>query len=678
MKSATTAPALETALLTGFLVCFFQVLADFIESTYAFGLLRIGIPVEVASLVFFFAPAGLLLARRVSVRRLAMVGGCLLLSRAVSLVGDTRIRMLAAAAGTGLFLVWMPMLLATVAAQRDRRIDRSFSVALTLAALILTAFFAAGSGNDITRQGLGRWLGLAWVVGTGVLLGRWLPSLSPPPPCTPMRVSWGAGLRAAGLAVGLMSPVLVLYFGFGIPSVVARWTGGDPVRLTVAATGVMGLFLATQVGVPRREGASATAVAVERAFLPWSVCFAWNLVLVAGMALGLWACQTAFPQATGAYPVEQLPLPWWGRVVMGGTLFLLPVVFVNFGRFAQAMIDGSFSLSELGLGFLGGGAWLLVGVLSQVFTSVYDYIPVVGPWFRDRFWVAGLVVGAGLVFPLWLVRGRPEGASLPEGGAPMPAWAFVGLGCALGASMLAAVGQAVPIESPARSTLRVMTFNVQQGYSAGGQRNFKGQLEFIRRAGPDVIGLQETDTARMAGGNADLVRYLGDQLNYHSYYGPRTVNGTFGVALLSRYPLVRARTFYLGARGEQTAVIAAEVRIGGAVWHVYVTHLGNGGPAGEQRDLLKCVDEKSRVILMGDFNSRPGEPAYELAVQLLADSWLGAEERSVDPPGQDLSARIDHVFVSRETRVLRADYWGEHESDHPVLMVVLGTEGSSE
>jgi endonuclease/exonuclease/phosphatase family metal-dependent hydrolase len=240
-------------------------------------------------------------------------------------------------------------------------------------------------------------------------------------------------------------------------------------------------------------------------------------------------------------------------------------------------------------------------------------------------------------------------------------------------SVFAAVlTQGRPAPASIRSVLRVMTFNLQQGYNASGTRNFAGQLEQIRQIGPDLLGLQESDTARVAGGHSDVVRYLADRLNFHSYYGPRTVTGTFGIALLSRYPIAAARTFYLPSTGEQTGAIVAQISVGEKSYHVVVTHLGNGGPIIQQRDVLKLVAGKPNAILLGDFNLTPADEAYRLTVAGLEDAWLAARERNVGSERLDLDDRIDHVFVSPGTRVLRAEYRRAGASDHPVLCAEIG------
>jgi endonuclease/exonuclease/phosphatase family metal-dependent hydrolase len=144
----------------------------------------------------------------------------------------------------------------------------------------------------------------------------------------------------------------------------------------------------------------------------------------------------------------------------------------------------------------------------------------------------------------------------------------------------------------------VLTYNIQQGYTRDGQTGFHDQLALIRREDPDVIGLQESDTARIAIGNNDVVRYFGDRLAMHAYYGPSTVAGTFGIALLSR---CRSRT------RKRTTCTAPEDGRYRSTSHrrrkniAFVTHLGAAAdhPAGTGSTGGK------RTLLMGDFNFKP-------------------------------------------------------------------------
>jgi endonuclease/exonuclease/phosphatase family metal-dependent hydrolase len=332
----------------------------------------------------------------------------------------------------------------------------------------------------------------------------------------------------------------------------------------------------------------------------------------------------------------------------------------------------------LGLGFGLGSAFLLVMVLSQVFTTVYDYIPVVGPFFRDKYWLVFLVPGLVSVLPL-LLAGKAED-DLPGVSPPLQrTWLIVG-----GAMTLAAIiGMVLVTANPSppegeKASLRVFTYNIQQGYDDPGERNFDGQIALIRGTSPDLVGLQESDTARIAGGNADVVAYFANRLDMYSYYGPSPITGTFGIALLSKYPIQNSQTYFLYSEGEQVAVIEADITAGGKTFKVYITHLGNGGPMFQIRQMLTLMRGQENVIAMGDYNFRAYEEQYAIAVEEYDDAFMHADDQIAPSTWGtsgvfDIEERIDHVFVSPGTPVLKAQYFTEDESDHPGLFVIVGT-----
>jgi len=153
-----------------------------------------------------------------------------------------------------------------------------------------------------------------------------------------------------------------------------------------------------------------------------------------------------------------------------------------------------------------------------------------------------------------------------------------------------------------------MTYNIQQGFDVDGRKDLDGQLALIQRINPDILGLQESDTARIANGDVDSVRYFADQLNMYSYYGPTTTVGTFGIALLSKYPIQNPETFFMVSTGEQTAAIHAQVVVNDKRYNIFVTHLGNDGPVIQLQNLLARIQGMDNVITMGDFNL-PQRPA---------------------------------------------------------------------
>jgi endonuclease/exonuclease/phosphatase family metal-dependent hydrolase len=461
-----------------------------------------------------------------------------------------------------------------------------------------------------------------------------------------------------GLAVGWSSALATLYLSFTAPNVIARWTGAN--YLVVLAAVVVVLAAWTWL-------ASATRL-TARTLSP-RVITAWNAIFALALIWTILGHQVDFPTDPAAYPLFEPPVHAWQVVPLALMLLSFPVLLVDLQRFSAQLIEERHSARAFGGGFALALLFLLILVLGQVFTTVYSYIPVVGPVFRDRFWLVYAAAGVGMTLPTLLLR-QPAPRESPAGRRRwmLPALvSAIGLAALVGALLVAARPAANPVPG---ETIRICTYNIQQGYDAYGLKNVDGQLALLRRIDADLIGLQESDTNRAAGGNGDVVRYLADHLDMHSYYGPKTVPGTFGIALLSRYPIGSARTFYMYSVGEQTATIEARIQIGGTTYNVYVTHLGNGGPIVQQEAILAAIAAEN-VILMGDFNFQPDTAAYSLTTTVLDNAWALKWPEGIDDEGRAFPQRIDHVFVSPGTSVVGARYYTEPASDHPALAVDL-------
>jgi endonuclease/exonuclease/phosphatase family metal-dependent hydrolase len=352
-------------------------------------------------------------------------------------------------------------------------------------------------------------------------------------------------------------------------------------------------------------------------------------------------------------------------------LLLAPVILLDFTLISREISIAKPSIRLLGGSFALGSLFILLMIFAQVFTTVYDYIPVVGPFFRDKFWLVFLADGLVLSLSVLLVRKYTFGIAAERGMRSFPllpvvcmAFIFV---AALSGALLTAPRLPNPT-GPGTASLRVLTFNIQQGYSRDGQISFDGQLSLLRQMNPDVIGLQECDTARIAGGNIDIVRYFANRLDMYSYYGPSTVAGTFGIALLSRYPIQNPRTFYLYSLGEQTAIISAQIVTGGKTYNVYVTHLGNDGPIIQQMQVLQLVQGNKNVLLMGDFNFRPDTAQYRLGTGALNDAWLLHWSQGIQSQAFDSAGRIDYLYVSPGIKIVESQYLTGPQSDHPALV----------
>lgn len=655
---------LRVALYSLILLVFFQLISDFVEAIYAFGLMGTSIPVEIVSILFLFSPLILLLLPRgLSGWPLVLVGELMLLCRVAETLLDTRGRMLVAGLGVACFLILLPSLIWN---RKDREgassgliLGASLAVALSLSILFRTL----GSGSDVSTIGWSQ--GIGWIL--AIAAGALLLGLARPEPASPRTADAARHERlpawkTVGLCLGLVSALILCYFAFASPHVMARWTGVSALPIVSMAALVLGLFA---VVLAARPG-------LLSALTPGMV-LGWNLIFGLSLVLTILAHQVSFPADAGAYPLPEPSVSVIHHIPLFVTLLLLPVIVVDWMLFVREIVAGRPSFRALGAGFSLASLYLLFMIFAQVFTTVYDYIPVVGPFFRDKFWLVFLVAAAVMALPVLLVRRRAvdlggTGLEFEHGKAFAALMVLVAVATILGAVLVAARPEAL---ASSQTSLQILTYNIQQGYNRDGLRDHEGQLALIREVDADIVGLQESDTARIAGGNADVVKYLADRLGMHSYYGPKTVPGTFGIALLSKYPIENPRTFYMYSEGEQTATIEAQITVGGRSFDVFVTHLGNGGPIVQQEAVLQEVQGKENVILMGDFNFRPDTDQYRMTTAMLDDSWLQKWPGGNEGQGIDPARRIDHIFLSPGTEVADSEYLPGPQSDHPAMTTVI-------
>jgi endonuclease/exonuclease/phosphatase family metal-dependent hydrolase len=645
----------QAALFTVIFLFFFQLVADFVEAVYAFGLMGTGIPNEIVSVLLFFSPILLLIfGKPLASRGLVLLGEVVLICRLIEPMLDTRGKMLVSGIGVGNFLLFLPILLWKLGKAGRTQAAYPLGASLTLALALSVLLHLWNSGSDLSTLGMFQIIGWGLALLAGILLPITFRKVQPTEKSSQPGGSAGFG-KVAGLCIGIMAALIMLYFTFTSPNIIARWTGSS--YLAILATLAIGMTI---------FGLGFTARLDKLMSLPKDWLLGWNALFILALVFTILPHQLAFPGEPSGYPFYEPPVTLLAYLPLFIMLFLSPVILVDFTRYSHELLAIQPKARQLGGGFLLGSIFFLLMVLAHIFTTVYDYIPVIGGWFRDKFWLVYLVGGIALALP---ALGKPKSSQLEK--PPNLGWVAMIIPAiyvlAIGGAILVAA-RPTPVTG-ADNSLRVMTYNVQQGYSEAGQKNFEGQIRLIKSVDPDLLGLQETDTNRIAGGNSDLVRYFADRLNMYSYYGPKSIPGTFGIALLSKYPIQQPHTFYMFSEGEQTATIIAQVEIAGKIHNIFVTHLGNGGPIVQQEAILEEVGDLENIIAIGDFNFRPDTDQYQLTVERLEDAWLLKWPQGIDDQGLNPTERIDHAFVSPGTVVENARYLTGPESDHPALMV---------
>ena len=177
-----------------------------------------------------------------------------------------------------------------------------------------------------------------------------------------------------------------------IAQVVARWTGYSYPAIVITLLVVLVLFTS-----------AVRSKRIVSRMAGWLVLL-WNGLFVLFLVLTIWPHQVPLPAAPQLYPIDPPAVSPLAEVFLFLMLVFAPVLFVDFMLFARQISLERPSLRQMGLGFSIASVFVLFMVFFQVFTTIYDYAPIVGPLFRDRMWLVYLLVGLGLFLPLLLLR----------------------------------------------------------------------------------------------------------------------------------------------------------------------------------------------------------------------------------------------------------------------------------
>ena len=137
--------------------------------------------------------------------------------------------------------------------------------------------------------------------------------------------------------------------------------------------------------------------------------------------------------------------------------------------------------------------------------------------YSKLFWFVFLLIGIAIILPILFVKKGTLHFGNPLNGVKTRSILALLIACITFGTILGGVLiTASPEPVTPGTSIKVMTYNIQQGYDEFGMWAFDGQLEVIRAEDPDILALQESDIARISGGNADIVRFIADKLNLYS------------------------------------------------------------------------------------------------------------------------------------------------------------------
>ena len=639
----------------GILFLFFiQMAGTLVASIYTLDLMHTSLDAKVLGVLFFFSPILLLPFRKNFPDGLVWsMFGLLLAARGATPYLNTLGRMLASGIGTGSTLILFPLIILAKPKGASRPqagllVSAGLALAVGLSVLLRTLNFSL----DYSLTNAGGWVG--WMLGVlfGFLLTRldWVGE--------PSVRSRHSGLARAELGIFLI--LTLVYFSFSAPAVIARWTEGNYALIVIAVSLLAALWAWLALLRP-----SLLEHLTRDGLRLWNLAFALSLV---GTIL---VHRVPFPTTPASAAVVVGAPTLWQQLPLVLMLLLFPVIFLDMRLFVDRIRELNPSPRDLVPGLLLGCVTLVLLIFIDIFTNVWGYIAPVSTLFRNMFWLPFLLSAGGITLLIWSgnrIEADParRGEGFPWGWTVL--LGLIVLGCAAGSLRTA---RPQPVDA-GKTSLRVMTYNIQAANDGSGEQAYDRQLALIRQVSPDLLALQESDTARISLNNNDTVRYYASQLGYYSYYGPTTVTGTFGTAILSKYPLLNTEAVFSYSDTDEIGTAEAVIEVAGKRFSIYDVH-----PDGSDTAKLICIQtvlERSKaepnVVVLGDYNLRDTEEAYQLIASVYTNAWVSVYPSKISPDGIDMSGpdRIDHIFVSPSLSVRNPIYVlpPASASDHPV------------
>jgi len=257
-------------------------------------------------------------------------------------------------------------------------------------------------------------------------------------------------------------------------------------------------------------------------------------------------------------------------------------------------------------GILGG--MLALGLTLLLYQLHYErHLPVSNRWLPA---IAALVLGAAAF--------GANPATVERGAVPRRTRAVVGAAVALAVVLVGGLALGEPdlaSRNPRPQDLRVMTYNVDDTVTRGGQLDPEAMARTIERIDPDVLVIEEAGRGWLLSSTLDLGEWAKRRLGLPYRWAP-AADGQMGDLMFSRVPIRHARVVHLPqgtGRFPRSALIAKVGPVAGKVWTVIGTHLQDGSTpdrhqtrVDEMDVMLAAWDGAPRTIIAGDLNADPG------------------------------------------------------------------------
>ena len=203
--------------------------------------------------------------------------------------------------------------------------------------------------------------------------------------------------------------------------------------------------------------------------------------------------------------------------------------------------------------------------------------------------------------------------------------------CAMGVNALSA------------QKLRVMSYNVKNGYGLDGGKGIERCAKVVREIQPDVVAIQEVDSCTRRNKFYVLGKMAEEAGGYHAYFGPTIphTGGKYGIGVLTKKPALSVEFHRLPCPREPRGLLVVEMD----KYYMLCTHLSLSEPYRVEsvaiiRDVISKLKDKP-VFIAGDMNARPTSKPI-MAFKEFATVLSNDKQFTI--PSNDPRACIDYIL----------------------------------
>jgi endonuclease/exonuclease/phosphatase family metal-dependent hydrolase len=186
----------------------------------------------------------------------------------------------------------------------------------------------------------------------------------------------------------------------------------------------------------------------------------------------------------------------------------------------------------------------------------------------------------------------------------------------LAASLLAACRGVAPSGGTTSTPLRIVSYNIRHGRGMDDSVNLARTGRVLAALRPDFVGLQEVDDRVRRSGAVDEAAALGTQLGMQHRFGSFMdyQGGRYGLAILSRHPIVGSRVVTLPVGNEPRVALVVDAELPSrdtvSVVTVHFDWVSSDSFRFPQASRLAATLDSLRhpYVVLGDFNDEPRFP----------------------------------------------------------------------